>query len=195
MFEFNYLSSLEETDKFRGSVLLDGKVGHNYKSLYNSVFITKPEAILEIGTASCGFAKFLRDNNIGKFLVGADLIKGIVSHHIPSKLLWCDLFDDFYEGDVSSNLFLEWLRNKQYLFDLIIDDASHQPALQKHLVSKCTQFLSSRGIYIIEDIISHEVAVDVFASIPTHLKPKASIYNASLSINRSDDICIIIDLR
>jgi hypothetical protein len=195
MFEFDYLSSLEDTDKFRGSILLDAKAGHNYKNLYNSVFITKPETILEIGTASCGFAKFLRDNKIGKFLVGADLTKGIISHHIPSKLVWCDLFDDFYEGDVSLDIFLDWLRNKQYSFDLIIDDASHQSSLQKRLVSTCTQFLSPRGVYIIEDIISHEVAVDVFSSIPTHLRSKASIYNTSLSINRSDDICIIIDLR
>jgi predicted O-methyltransferase YrrM len=195
MFEFDYLSSLEDTDKFRGSILLDAKAGHNYKNLYNSVFITKPETILEIGTASCGFAKFLRDNKIGKFLVGADLTKGIISHHIPSKLIWCDLFDDFYEGDVSLDIFLDWLRNKQYSFDLIIDDASHESSLQKHLVNTCTQFLSPKGVYIIEDIISHEVAVDVFSSIPTHLRSKASIYNASLSINRSDDICIIIDLR
>jgi hypothetical protein len=191
----DYSSSIDDTDKFRGGILIDGKAGHNYKNMYQQIFLTKPQTILEIGTASCGFAKFLKSNNIGTCLVGADKEKGIVSHHIPSRLTWCDLFDDFYVGDVSRPEFIDWIRNKNYTFDLIIDDASHDAELQKHLVSTVTEFLSPNGVYVVEDIGSYDTAVMLFSCLPNHLKINAIIYDSRLSINRLDDLCLVIDLR
>jgi spermidine synthase len=187
---FDYKSSFEETDKFR-----QGNNGHNYQLIYPNLFLTKPETILEIGTASCGFAKFLKDNNIGKFIVGADLKKGIVSYHIPSKKTWEHLFDDFFIGDVTSQEFLSWIKDKNYRFDLVIDDASHTIATQIHLIQICKDLLSDNGVYIIEDISSYHNAKEIIKAIPKEYKQYAYIVDLTDSCARSDDICIIIDGR
>ena len=106
---FNYESSIGETDKFRKP--------HNYQIIFPNFFLTKPKNILEIGTSSCGFAKFLKDNKIGEWIVGADITKGLVSHHIPSNLTWEHLFDDFFEGDAMSQEFRDWIAKKEYKFE------------------------------------------------------------------------------
>jgi len=192
----NYISSINETDKFIGSISKNPKLGHNYKPIYSLIFNNNPlDKILEIGTASCGFAKFLKDNGIGSFLVGADIKRGIVSYHIQSRLTWEHLFDDFFEGDVASEIFRQWVSDKKYKFDLIIDDASHEPQLQKYLLQICDDLLTNTGIYIVEDIRSYQQAVDNFNSIPKHLKIVSYIVDLSLSNGRSDDICIVIDKR
>ena len=142
MNKINYESSIDETDKF------SAPDGHNYRLLYQNVFLSKPNTILEIGTSSCGFAKFLKDNNLGEHIVGVDVKKGIVSYHIPSKLTWEHLFDDFYEGDAMSNDFLEWIKSKNYKFDLVIDDASHTVTMQIDLLKKNVNYLCQIVRYI-----------------------------------------------
>ena len=189
MSRINYESSIDETDKFCPPH------GHNYRLLYHNIFLSEPNTILEIGTASCGFAKFLKDNNLGKHIVGADLKKGVVSYHIHSRLTWEDLFDDFYEGDATSNDFLEWIKGKNYKFDLVIDDASHTVAMQINLLKKCELFMSDSSVYLIEDISSYNNAKEIIKHVPTSLKPYAYIVDLSDAYNRWDDICIIIDTR
>lgn len=190
----NYESSIDETDKFRKNNRPDYP-GHNYQLLYHNFFISNPQKILEIGTSSCGFAKFLKDNNIGKYIVGADLRKDIVSGHIPSNLTWSHLFDDFYEGDAMSEDFLFWIKNKEYKFDLVIDDASHKVDMQKYLISKCDFFMSDDSVYITEDITSYENAVDILKSVPEQYRTYSYIFDARYSCGRYDDLCVIIDYR
>ena len=192
---FDYLSSINETDKFRGGLYKEARAGHNYQLIYENILSADLDKILEIGTSSCGFGKFLRDNQIGKYLVGADLKKCFVSNHIPSNQIWLDVFDDFYEGNVAQPQFIEWINNHNYKFDLVIDDASHEVSLQQHLISNCESFLSERGIFVTEDIVSFSVARQLFDHIPNRLKPLSYIVDLSLSVGRSDDICIIIDKR
>lgn len=193
----NYISSIDETDKFIRSIKNDCTIGHNYKPLYNSIFLSdyKLDKILEIGTSSCGFAKFLKDNQIGNWLVGADLKRGIVSGHIPSKKIWPHLFDDFYEGDVSDPQFIEWIKNKNYKFDLAIDDASHEPQLQKYLLNRCNEFLSDQGVYVMEDIRSYDQAKENLRYVPAELRKVAYIVDLTFSTGRFDDICIVVDKR
>jgi spermidine synthase len=188
---FNYISSFNETDKFRQA----HNNGHNYQLIYPNFFLSKPRTILEIGTSSCGFAKFLRDNNIGNLLVGADLERGIVSHHIPSKLTWENLFDDFFIGDAISSKFLDWITEKKYKFDLVIEDASHKLEDQMYLISKCEYLLSDSGVYITEDIASYDNAKTIIKSIPEKYKKYAYITDLTNSFDRPDDICVVIDCR
>lgn len=187
---YDYLSSFDETDKFRRE-----KNGHNYQLIYPNFFLTLPSSILEIGTASCGFAKFLKDNNLAKFIVGADLQKGIKSDHIPSKLTWDSLFDDFFTGDATSQQFLDWVVSKQYKFDLVIEDSSHTIEDQVNLISKCEYFLSDSGVYITEDIISYDYAKKIIEAVPVKYKQYAYIVDLTKSCDRNDDICVIIDYR
>lgn len=185
----DYYSSIKETDKFRKP--------HNYQMIYPNLLWTKPKKILEIGTASCGFAKFLKDNNIGEWLVGVDIKKGIISNHIPSKKTWEHLFDDFFEGNAMSPEFIDWIEKKKYwqTFDLVIDDASHQLDLQIYLIQMADRLLSDNGVYITEDIGSYQQAKSIIQNVPKSLKDKAYIVDLTDSVNDPFDRCVIIDNR
>lgn len=184
---FNYESSIGETDKFRKP--------HNYQIIFPNFFLTKPKNILEIGTSSCGFAKFLKDNNIGEWIVGADITKGLVSHHIPSNLTWEHLFDDFFEGDAMSQEFRDWVAKKEYKFDLIFEDASHTLEMQKHMISTCDTLLTENGVYITEDIGSYMNAKAIIRSVPTALRQYAYIADLTDSIGDPYDMVVVIDKR
>jgi|TARA_B100000073_G_scaffold84137_3_gene64784 spermidine synthase len=184
---FNYESSIGETDKFRKP--------HNYQIIFPNFFLTKPKNILEIGTSSCGFAKFLKDNKIGEWIVGADITKGLVSHHIPSNLTWEHLFDDFFEGDAMSQEFRDWIAKKEYKFDLIFEDASHTLEMQKHMISTCDTLLSENGVYITEDIASYMNAKSIIRSVPTALRQYAYIADLTDSIGDPYDMVVVVDKR
>lgn len=185
----NYESSKDETDKFCSV--------HNYKIFYQNFFITPHRKILEIGTSSCGFAKFLRDNNIGEHLVGADLRKNIVSGHIPSNETWCDLFDEFHEGDVSKPDFKYWIElNYKNAFDLIIEDCSHKVAQQEYLISNIAPIsLSETGVWITEDINGMDNAQKVVNAVTDDLKPYAYLVDLKRGKDRYDDYVVVIDKR
>lgn len=190
---FNYKSSFDETDKFRS----DHKwcPGHNYRLVYPYFLMTKPKRILEIGTASGGFAKFLRDNNIGEYIVGADTSKPFISNHIPSNETWENLFDDFYVGDATKEDFLDWIDSKGYKFDLIIEDGDHTLEMQTNLMRKCHRLLSDNGVYITEDIESSFVATRVLRSVPDIYKKYSYCLDLRYSNGRKDDLIVVVDLR
>lgn len=184
----DYESSRDETDKFCSY--------HNYRLLYQNFFLTPHRKILEIGTSSCGFAKFLKDNNIGEFLVGVDLRKDIVSGHVPSNKTWCELFDEFYVGDVSKPEFKEWAEsNFRNDFDLIIEDCSHKLEQQKYLISLSQTLLSDKGVWITEDIHGYDNAKEVIKCVPDALQGLAYVWDGWDSKKRYDDFCVVIDRR
>lgn len=186
---FNYKSSFDVTDKFRKP--------HNYQLIYPNLLFTKPKNIFEIGTAACGFAKFLRDNNVGEFLVGADTKKGIIGGHISVNKEYCDLFDDFFEGNALSQEFIDWIYKKNYMnkFDLVVDDASHTQDMQIHLIKMADKLLSDNGVYVTEDIASYAQAKAVIKHVPKSLKESAYIVDLTDSVGDPFDMCIIIDNR
>ena len=136
---------------------------------------------------------FLKDNNIGEWIVGADLKKDIVSGHIPSNLTWGHMFDDFFEGDATSQKFLDWLEKKDYRFNLVIDDASHTLAMQKYLISMANVFLEDNGVYVTEDIASYGNAKEIIKSVPEELKKYAYIADLTDAYQLHDDMCVVID--
>jgi len=190
---FNYESTFDHTDKFRSNA--PQYPGHNYHLIYPYYLMTKPKRILEIGTASCGFAKFLKDNNIGEHIVGADTTKGIVSGHIPSNDTWEHLFDDFYVGDAMEQDFLDWIDSKNYKFDLIIEDGSHKVEMQTDLIRKSAKLLSDNGVYITEDITTPQNGAQILDAVPTKYKPYSYCVDLRHSRGRMDDLIVVIDLR
>ena len=191
----NYSLCSENTDKFIGGLLNVSKIGHNYQLLYKNFINTKLNYILEIGTANGGFAKFLIDNKINAYTAGTDIYPEEKHYHVTSTKNYNNLYSDFYVGDSFSDNFILWLEQKQYKFDLVIEDAEHTIQQQIFMASKINKLLNQGGIYICEDVQSYTNANIIMQSIPSEYKKYSYIWDASKSIGRVDDICVVVDTR
>jgi len=193
MINFNLNSN--NTDKFSGGVGFSSH-GHNYQLLYKNFIKTDIPKILEIGTAYGGFAKFLKNNSVKSFLVGADINPNENrEQHVTDFTNYNNLFNDFYVGDCFKQDFIDWLQSKNYLFDLVVEDGPHTVESQCYMIAQSNKFLSSGGVYICEDIQSYEYATSIINSVPQEYKKYAYIWDARNSIGRFDDMCVVIDLR
>lgn len=191
----NYALCETNTDKFSGGLVNNNKKGHNYQLLYKNFINKNLKYILEIGTANGGFAKFLIDNDIDAFAVGTDLIPDAEHFHVSDTTNYNHLYSDFYVGDSFTLDFLEWIREKQYKFDLVIEDAEHVISQQIFMAANVNKLLNDGGVYICEDVQSYVNANIIMESIPVKYKKYSYIWDASKSIGRSDDICVVIDTR
>lgn len=190
----NYTLALNNTDKFYGGI--NGtNVGHNYQLLYKNFLNNDLKSILEIGTAYGGFAKFLRQNNIKSKIIGADIAPCQHDGHVSDYSDNNSLYDDFYVGDAFSETFLNWLNEKKYAFDLVIEDAGHSRETQEYMLRNFYKFLNPNGVYICEDIQTYDTAIYLTQCVPDKYKKFCYIWDGRFSINRYDDVCIVIDLR
>jgi len=198
----NFTHAMNNTDKFSGGINGSGSHGHNYQLIYKNFITHNPlythqlTSILEIGTANGGFAKFLIDNNFKSFLVGADISPTDKHKHVQDHTNYNHLYNDFYTGDAFTETFLNWINDKQYKFDLIIEDGDHDAKTQAFMLANCDKLLSDAGVYICEDIQGGiQIAKQLLNYIPSKYKKYSYIWDGSFSVNRADDICVIVDLR
>lgn len=191
----NYNLCQTNTDKFIGGVLENNTVGHNYQLLYKNFINKNVNSIMEIGTANGGFAKFIRDNNLNCFLVGCDINPNGAHQHVQDTTNYNHLYNDFYQGSCFSIDFINWLKNKNYKFDLIIEDANHFVETQSFLINHADELITNNGVYICEDAQSYENAKKVIKCVPNNLKKYSYIWEGIDSIGRYDDICVVIDTR
>jgi 23S rRNA U2552 (ribose-2'-O)-methylase RlmE/FtsJ len=192
--KINYEYALYNTDKFVGGVFKHN-IGHNYQLLYKNFLNNNLSKILEIGTANGGFAKFLKDNSVSSFLVGADIKPDEQHNHVLDKTNYNKLYEDFYIGDAFTQSFLDWNLSKNYLYDLIIEDGDHSEKTQAYMLSNCNKLLNTNGVYICEDVQTYDIAKRLINNVPNEYKAFAYIWDGINSIGRTDDICIVIDLR
>lgn len=183
------------TDKFSGGLTEKNTDGHNYQLLYKNFVNSNAKTILEVGTGNGGFAKFIRENNLICHLVGADIAPNKQHRHVSDTSNYNYLYDSFYHGDCFSTFFLNWLTEKNYKFNLIIEDAEHTFEQQRFMLEHGTKFLEKNGVYISEDIQSYHIAKELMKYVPKELKKFSYIWEGSDSIGRYDDICIVIDTR
>lgn len=191
----NYNIAHTNTDKFIGGLFKNGLIGHNYQLLYKNFLQNNPEKILEIGTAHGGFAKFLRENLVKSFIVGADIAPDNFHNHVSDHTNNNNLYDDFFVGNAFSEEFLSWLNKKEYTFDFVIEDADHSKETQQYMLNNFHRFLSEKGVYVCEDIQTYEIAVDLIKQIPLKYRAFSYIWDGRYSVGRCDDICIVVDLR
>jgi hypothetical protein len=50
-------------------------------------------------------------------------------------------------------------------------------------------------VYIVEDVQTYEDAKKLMINMPPHLKKYSYIWDGILSVNRYDDLCVVVDLR
>jgi len=198
MKNLNYETSINNTDKFSGGFLKDRNFGHNYQLLYKNFINKNIKNVLEIGTANGGFAKFLHDNfnNTKNFkLVGADISPYDKHYHVADHTNYNNLYDIFYVGNAFCEQFFVWNDSLNIKYDLVIEDADHTQDTQSYMLKNSFRLLAPNGVYICEDVSDYDTAKKLINSIPTEYKPFSYIWDGTSSINRSDDICIVIDLR
>jgi 23S rRNA U2552 (ribose-2'-O)-methylase RlmE/FtsJ len=189
--KINFQNSVNNTDKFRGHYNL---IGHNYWSLYKN-FVKNDIVILEIGTAYGGFAKFIKDNFTCK-IIGAELQPiDCGQRHVSDLTNNNSKYDEMFIGNAFSSEFLKWNSDKNYKYDLIIEDADHSYETQIWGLNHCEQLLQSNGVYVIEDVQTYEDAKKLMINMPQHLKKYSYIWDGILSVNRYDDLCVVVDLR
>jgi spermidine synthase len=193
--KINYESSLNNTDKFSGGVQNSSFFGHNYQLLYKNFLNPNLQRILEIGTANGGFAKFLKDNEFKSFNVGCDITPDHKHKHVSDYTNYNHLYDDFFSGNAFSEEFLNWNKTKEYKYDFVIEDADHTVQTQSYMLQNSHFLLKDNGVYICEDVQSYDIAKTLIGSIPFKYKQYAYIWDASSSIGRTDDICVVIDMR
>ena len=194
--KINYKHAINNTDKFSGGIYGSGSYGHNYQLIYKNFITHELGSILEIGTANGGFAKFLIDNDFKSLLVGADINPTDKHKHVQDHTNYNHLYNDFYTGDAFTEMFLKWINDKQYKFDLIIEDGDHSSKTQAFMLSNCDKLLTDSGVYICEDVQGGiEVARQLIKFIPVKYKKYSYIWDGVSSVDRADDICVIVDLR
>ena len=122
--------------------------GHGYASLYESYFLKFKKNdidILELGSfygnASAALYFYFKESEI----FSADIYPDLFSY--KSKRIKNFYIDSSSESSIKENLI-----NKNYLFDIIIEDASHMYKDQIISLFMLFPILKSNGIFIVEEL-------------------------------------------
>ena len=63
------------------------------------------------------------------------------------------------------------------------------------MISKIDKLLNPGGVYVCEDVQSYINANTIIENIPSEYRKYSYIWDASKSIGRYDDICVVVDMR
>jgi len=131
------------TDKFSG---------HSYAAFYDELFAGKENAelnILEIGVYKGGSIRLMRDYMKSAHICGIDIVDrtGVNESNIPSWFYNMNLWTvNAYSPEYWDRIF------KHGMFDVIIEDGSHEKSHQIYALQNFPAYLKPGGFLIIEDI-------------------------------------------
>jgi hypothetical protein len=156
-------------------------IRHSYTPFYHQLFQGRcVRALLEVGVLEGASLRMWRDYFPEAEIVGFDIEPGyMVNGEERIQTFLCNGTD----GGIQ--LHRKYMPEK---FDIIIDDASHEPDDQVAAVNNLMPFLADGGVYVIEDVwsirrvskaLQYSHAIQVFKS-----------GNAALEI---DDVLIVIE--
>ena len=103
---------------------------------------------------------------------------------------------ELQELNIKEEAFMEYIRGLNHQFQIIIDDALHQPKQQFVNFVNLFSSLSPGGIYIVEDLVKpasvFEFFKDIFIGVSTNKVTVASSKKKSKLIEKSHDLQKII---
>ncbi len=163
---------------------------HSYGAVYNVLFSSKKKDtmnILEIGISGgfsllCYAEYFTNATIYGIDIV--DSIKADVKKNPRIKI---------FIQDANDNSLIQTLPR----FDIIIEDASHQPQDQiAHFLQYSTR-VNAGGVYIIEDVNSCnlELLINTLTPHATSNDFSLEVYDGRTKTNRGDDILLIFQKK
>ena len=140
-------------DKYASNVIQDGtdkETHHSYGCQYEKIFALLEKKtdvkILENGVFAGAFTQVMREYFPDAEIYGIDI--NINKYAFPTDIPNIHLYG--MDGTLQSTA--EFINQE---FDLIIEDASHLPEHQKQSLDVFATYLKKDGIYVIEDIPSH----------------------------------------
>jgi GR25 family glycosyltransferase involved in LPS biosynthesis len=176
----------------------DKNTTHSYFTLYNELFNPIREQcknILEIGIGNFHY------KNGGSLILWKMFFKNAMIHGVDiiSENMVYDIIlkDDNIKTYTNSNAydtnFIEKFREKNLLFDIIIDDGPHTLETQCKCIELYCDLLSENGILVIEDVQDISWTEKFKQSTPSHLKKYIHVYDRRHIKNRYDDIVFVIN--
>lgn len=191
-----------------------GNGWHNYTIIYNELFEHmrhRPINLFEMGLGSCnpkvpsnmgvhgrpgaslfGWCEYF--DHPDTICWGADIDKDInITNHPKIKTFYGDQLNQSVLATMWSSSELQ-----DKLFDIIIDDGLHEPKANICMFQASIHKLRKGGIYIIEDILEHEVHTfaDFMKSVKScPLFEYASIVRIPNPQNTLDNIILVIQLK
>ena len=132
--------------------------GHDYLWFYELFLGPRRQdklVLLEMGIGGGGSLKMWRDYFPNSLVVGFDID--------PEKALDYGERIKVFIGDQANRSHLQYLVEKYGPFDVVNDDAGHDPAAQLFAYKFLLPHLKPGGIYFLEDIGSREVAEELAA--------------------------------
>lgn len=157
---------------------------HSYEPTYQRLFENRRhdvKAVLELGIFRGGSLRAWRDYFPNAEIVGYDIDNGSMisgEERITTVL-----------GDVRSE---EGLRDigSRYLYDIIIDDASHRPIDQFLALKILWPHLVSGGIYVIEDLDLNRNGSEILTTSTLIVRGQAEV-TLHLGDKQADDLLIL----
>jgi len=173
---------------------------HGYIPVYDELFFNIKNNdlnILEIGTLQGGSLKLWNEYFVNSKIYGVEdfsQITGFAGKIINKEEIIEDLkkyprinlfcFDSEDVSKINYNL-------SNLKFDIIIDDASHHPENQIKNIINYIPFLKKEGLYIVEDVVSVEIANYLSESIKNIHNLDSKIININKN-GRHDDRLIVV---
>lgn len=188
----NELAKKYRTDKKipDGVKCQNGLFGHGYVESYEKILKNKKiKSMLEIGVSFGGSLKMWDEFfNYNTKIIGIDIEekrfkrKNLENERIKIKI-----------GDQSNEKFLKKLGDQNY--DLIIDDGSHISEHQLISFKTLFEYLSSEGLYVIEDLHVTQKTKNIFKNIElgtdSYFDKKIQEQILKVSFFSNDKLCFI----
>lgn len=176
----------------------DKNTTHSYFSTYNKLFEPNrknAKNILEIGIGN------FNNKNGGSLLLWNMYFKNAIIHGIDtiSKEMVYDIVlnNNKIKTYLNTNAYdenvINKMKNKELLFDVIIDDGPHTLETQTKCIELYANLLSDNGILVIEDVQDISWIKNFIEITPIHLKKHIHIYDLRHVKNRYDDILFVIN--
>jgi hypothetical protein len=120
---------------------------HRYTDLYRGVLSDlEVKNVLKFGVFQGATISWLRERYPDATIVGVDLLPVQPEWPVDERIRYCQL-------DQGDDLAIDAMyRELNLSFDLIIDDGSHLPTHQAHVLSRSLPYLRTGGLYFLEDI-------------------------------------------
>lgn len=183
------LFALEEM----GDYATDKNTTHSYLELYDQLFapyFLEKINLLEIGNHQGGSLRLWNDYFADAEIYGLEIRtnENLVRLDRENENMHLKQNVDAYNHVAINAIFAE-----DILFDIIIDDGSHEPTHQLFVANEYLPLVKPGGLLIIEDVVSSAMAGQIVAGMSRlSSKDRVVIFDRTNVKGRQDDIIIAI---